>query len=214
MAFVFSDIEVVAALATVLVVVYFLGSYWKHRTLRRYAYWFDSRFSQKANVKFASFGHAGLRIKCQMNNSSDGFKELEFALTLGARENLIYYPYALITRDHDKLNCWATLTDPVKFQVEITRQRKKVKLTWETAGTEEVKIPELSELGYGVYSKGVDFASQFVKRTSLAARLRDLNTVDSLMLEEEPSRLHLVAKLRIDDLAKTIELISLVGRSI
>jgi len=214
LAFVFSDIEVVAALATILVVVYFLGTYYKHRILKRYAHWFEERFSRKARVKFASFGHAGLRIKCEMNSSSDGFKELEFALTLGARENLIYYPYSLITRDSDRLNCWATLTDPVKFQVEITRLKKNMKLTWDTAGIEEVKIPQLSELGYRVYSKGVDFANQLVDRSGLVARLKDLNTVDSLMLEEEPSRLHLVARLRMDELAKTIDLISLVGRSI
>jgi hypothetical protein len=102
----------------------------------------------------------------------------------------------------------------VKFQVEITRTRKKVKLTWETAGIEEVKIPQLSELGYRVYSKGPDFASQLVARSGVVARLKDLGTVDSLELEEEPSRLHLVASLRMDDLPKLIDLVSLVGRSI
>ncbi len=211
---VYSDIEIVATLATILVVVYFLGSYWKHKTLRRYAHWFDERFSRKAKVKYASFGHAGLRIKCEMNSSSDGFKELEFALSLGARENLIYYPYRMVTRDFDKLNCWATLTDPVKFQVEITRQRKKVKVTWETAGIEEVKIPQLAELGYTVYSTGTDFTNELVKRSGVAARLKDLSTVESLELQEEPSRLHLVAKLHMDDLGKLIDLISLIGRSI
>ena len=214
MAFVFSDIEVVAALATVLVVVYFLGTYWKHRILKRYALWFEEKFSRRAKVKYKSFGHAGLRIKCELNNSSDGIKELEFALTLGARENLVYYPYALVSRDSDKLNCWATLIDPVKFQVEITRLRKKAKLTWETAGTEEVKIPQLSELGYKVYSKGPDFANRLVERSGVVAKLKDLDTVDSLELEEEPSRLHLVASLHMDDLPKLIDLISLVGRSI
>ena len=211
---VYSDIEIVATLATILVVVYFLGSYWKHKTLRRYAHWFDERFSRKAKVKYASFGHAGLRIKCEMNSSSDGFKELEFALSLGARENLIYYPYRMVTRDFDKLNCWATLTDPVKFQVEITRQRKKVKVTWETAGIEEVKIPQLAELGYRVYSTGADFANQLVERSGVVTKLKDLANVESLELQEEPSRLHLVARLDMDDLAKVIDLISLVGRSI
>ncbi len=209
-----SDIEIVAALATILVVVYFLGSYWKHRTLRRYARWFDEKFSHKAKVKYASFGHAGLRIKCEMKSSSDGFKELEFALTLGARENLIYYPYRVVTRDFDKLNCWATLTGPVKFQVEITRQRKKVKVTWDTAGIEEVKIPQLAELGYRVYSTGADFANQLVERSGVVTKLKDLANVESLELQEEPSRLHLVARLDMDDLAKVIDLISLVGRSI
>ena len=211
---VFSDIEIVAALATVLVVVYFLGTYWKHRTLRRYAHWFDERFSRKAKVKYASFGHAGLRIKCEMNSSSDGFKELEFALTLGARENLIYYPYRVATRDFDKLNCWATLNDPVKFQVEITRQRKNVKVTWDTAGIEEVKNPQLEELGYRVYSTGPDFANQLVERIGVIGRLKELSNVESLELQEEPSRIHLVARLDMNDLAKVIDLIALVGRSI
>jgi len=209
-----SDVEIVAVLAVLFFIVYFLGTYWKHKALQRYAHWFEERFSRKAKVKYASFGHAGLRIKCEMNSSSDGFKELEFALTLGARENLIYYPYRVVTRDFDKLNCWATLTEPVKFQVEITRQRKKAKVTWDTAGIEEVKIPQLAELGYRVYSTGVDFTNELVKQSGVAARLKDLVNVESLELQEEPSRIHLVARLRIDDLAKLIDLISLVGRSI
>jgi len=209
-----SDVEIVAVLAVLFFIVYFLGTYWKHKALQRYAHWFEERFSRKAKVKYASFGHAGLRIKCEMNSSSDGFKELEFALTLGARENLIYYPYRVVTRDFDKLNCWATLTEPVKFQVEITRQRKKAKVTWDTAGIEEVKIPQLAELGYRVYSTGVDFTNELVKQSGVAARLKDLVNVESLELQEEPSRIHLVARLHMDDLAKLIDLISLVGRSI
>ena len=209
-----SDVEIVAVLAVLFFIVYFLGTYWKHKALQRYAHWFEERFSRKAKVKYASFGHAGLRIKCEMNSSSDGFKQLEFALTLGARENLIYYPYRVVTRDFDKLNCWATLTEPVKFQVEITRQRKKAKVTWDTAGIEEVKIPQLAELGYRVYSTGVDFTNELVKQSGVAARLKDLVNVESLELQEEPSRIHLVARLHMDDLAKLIDLISLVGRSI
>ena len=214
LAFIFSDIEIVAALATILVVAYFLGTYWKHRTLGKYAHWFEERFSRQAKVKYASFGHAGLRIKCLMNSSSEGFRELEFALTLGARENLIYYPYRIVTKDFDKLNCWATLTSPVRFQVEITRQKKKMKLTWETAGTEEVKIPGLSELGYSVYSTGSDFTKELVKRSGVVSRLKELDSVESLALQEEPPRLYLVARLRQDELPKLVDLISLMGRSI
>ena len=165
-------------------------------------------------MKYASFGHAGLRIKCEMKNSSDSFSELEFALTLGARENLIYYPYALVTRDYDKLNCWGTLRAPVRFQVEITKKRRNVKVTWDTAGIEEVNIPELSDLGYQVYSAGRDFAEQLVKRSGVVAKLKELKSVESLELQEEPSRLHLVARLRQDDLPRLIDLISLVGGSI
>src|SRR5437667_12446571 len=209
-----TDVEIVAILAVALIITYFIGTYWKHTILKRYAHWFEDKFSRTAKVRYKSFGHAGLRIKCEMNNPSDGYKELEFALSLGARENLVYYPYKLVARDSDKLNCWAALTDPVKFQVEITRQRKKVKVTWDTAGIEEVKNPQLEELGYRVYSTGPEFANRLVERSGVIARLKELSNVESLELQEEPSRIHLVARLDMDDLAKVIDLISLVGRSI
>jgi hypothetical protein len=210
----FSDVEVVALLATLLVVAYFIGTYWKHRTLTSYAHWFEERFSRRATVKYKSFGHAGLRIRCEMNNTTDGFKDLEFALTLGARENLIYYPYAVIAKDFDKLNCWGALIEPAKFQVTIAKMRKKMALTWDTAGLEEVKIPELHELGYTVYSTGPDYATQFVRRTGAAARLKDLESVELLELEQDPSRLHLATRLRKDELPRLMDFLSLLGRSV
>src|SRR5207249_6483405 len=121
-----TDVEIVAILAVALIITGLNGTYWKPRILKRYAHWFEDKFSPTAKVRSKSFGHAGLRIKCEMNNPSDGYKELEFALSLGARENLVYYPYKLVARDSDKLNCWATLTDPVKFQVRSRgRERKR-----------------------------------------------------------------------------------------
>src|SRR3989442_5353534 len=81
-----TDVEIVAILAVALIITYFIGTYWKHKALKGYAHWFEEKFSKKAKVKYASFGHAGLRIRCEMNNSSEGFKVLEFALTLGEGE--------------------------------------------------------------------------------------------------------------------------------
>ena len=214
MAIIFSDVEVVALLATLLVAAYFIGTYWKHRTLTNYAHWFEERFSRRAAVKYKSFGHAGLRIKCEMNSTTDGFKDLEFAVTLGARENLIYYPYAVITKDFDKLICWGSLSEPVKFRVTIAKRKRKMALTWDTAGLEEVKIPYLQELGYAVYSTGPEYATQFVRRTGAAAILKDLGSVELLELKQDPSRLHVATRLRKDQLPRLMDFLSLLGRSV
>src|SRR5207249_9442601 len=118
-----ADVEIVAILAVALIITYFIGTYWKHRILKRYAHWFEDKFSRTAKVRYKSFGHAGLRIKCEMNNPSDGYKELEFALSLGARENLVCYPYKLVARDSDKINCCAIMRDHVNIKIVYTKLR-------------------------------------------------------------------------------------------
>src|SRR2546428_9924254 len=93
MAFVVTDVEVVVALGVVLIVVYVAGSYWKHRTLTGYAHWFEESYRSRAKVQFASYGHAGLKVRGELNDKSDGFRELYFTISLGPRQNLIYYPF-------------------------------------------------------------------------------------------------------------------------
>src|SRR5437870_12755454 len=136
-----TDVEIVAILAVALIITYFIGTYWKHRILKRYAHWFEDKFSRTAKVRYKSFGHAGLRIKCEMNNPSDGYKELEFALSLGARENLVYYPYKLVARDSDKLNCWLTLLTQASSKLESPGSGRKAKLPGEKPAPEKARSP-------------------------------------------------------------------------
>ena len=118
MAFVVTDVEVVVALGVVLIVVYVVGSYWKHRTLTGYAHWFEENYRSRAKVQFASYGHAGLKVKCELNDKSDGFRELYFTISLGARENLMYYPLIPFMHDFDLVTSWGIAEGPVRARRE------------------------------------------------------------------------------------------------
>ena len=211
---VLTDVEVVAILAVALVITYFIGTYWKHRTLTHYARWFEERFSSKAKVRYKSFGHAGLRIKCEMNSSSDGFSELEIALSLGARENLIYYPYSIVARDFDRLNCWASLSKTPGFRVLLMRSGKKLPVEWDVTGADRNTVPELESLGYSVYATGSEYAAEFLHRLNVRSRLEALRTVQTLMLEYDPPRLYLAARLHRDKLPALIDFIGYAARSV
>src|SRR5205814_10114028 len=96
-----TDVEIVAILAVALIITYFIGTYWKHRILKRYAHWFEDKFSRMAKVRYKSSGHARLRTKCDMNNRSAGIKALEFAFSLGTSEMLAHYPCQSVWRVSD-----------------------------------------------------------------------------------------------------------------
>jgi len=209
-----TDVEIVAILAVALIITYFIGTYWKHRTLTKYAHWFEDRFSKRAKVRYKSFGHAGLRIKCEMNNASDGYSDLEFALSLGARENLIYYPYSVVARDFDRLNCWASLTKTPRFRVLLTRKGEKIPADWERIGAEQTTMPEIENVGYVVFSTGSQYAIEFLRRLNIQSKSEALTTVQFLVLEFQPPRLHLTARLHRDGLSGLIDLIGFAARAV
>jgi hypothetical protein len=211
---VLTDVEIVAILAVVLIITYFIGSYWKHKTLSRYAHWFEDKFSNRAKVGYKSYGHAGLRIKCEMKSESDGYSKLEFALSLGARENLIYYPYALVTRDYDHMSCWASLSKAPRFRVLVIKTGRKVPPEWDRTGSDQTSVPELEGLGYSVYSTGTGYAVEFLRRLNLRSRIETLKLVQALMLQYEPSRLQLTATLQRDKLSSLIDFIGFAARAV
>jgi len=47
-----TDVEIVAILAVALIITYFIGTYWKHRILKRYAHWF--RTNSPGRLKFVT----------------------------------------------------------------------------------------------------------------------------------------------------------------
>src|SRR5438445_11996267 len=119
MAFLVTDVEVVVELGVVLIVVYVSCSYWKHRTLTGYAHWFEESYRSRAKVQFASYGHAGLKVRCEMNDKSDGFRELYFTISLGARENLMYYPLIPFVHDLDLVTRWRIAERPASANLRL-----------------------------------------------------------------------------------------------
>lgn len=196
----------VAIIATALIVVYLVGTYWKHRTLTSYAHWFDENLSSRGKVKFASHGHAGLRVRCETRRNGSP-TEMHFALTLGARENLMYYPIAPFTRDFDKLNCWAILHKPIQSSVRIVKRsdRRGISSSEANPRLTAVKSDGLEELGYVMFASDRASALEVVSKASVPARLKATKGVEFIEIDKLSSRLHLVARLRKESLPGLVD---------
>jgi hypothetical protein len=213
--FVLTDIEVVMIFAAVLIIVYIVGSYWKHRTLTSYAHWFDENLSSKGKVKFASHGHAGLRVRCEFKDRSNSFKEMHFALTLGARENLIYYPWALLSQDADQLNCWAVLHKPIQSSLRIIKQsdRKSISTIENNPRLTALKSEALGELGYFAYASDRNPALDIISKASIPSRLKPAE-IKSIEFDRLSSMLHVTAKLRKDTLSDVVNFMFVLANSV
>lgn len=215
MAFVLTDVAVVLALALVLIVVYVIGSYWKHRMLTKYAHWFEERFASRAKVQFASYGHAGLKVKCEMNDKSDGFRELYFTISLGARENLMYYPLVPLTHDSDHVTCWGIVEKPVKSNLRIMNaaDRKQIAYSENLANMRKLDASELKDLGYVAYASNREYTSKFFSQASLASRLKEFREIQLIELDMTSSIIRVVSKLRKEKLLALTGFLSTLGRA-
>src|SRR5208282_1418919 len=214
LAIVFTDLGALIIIAIVLIVVYIVGTYWKHRTLTRYAHWFDENLSKKGKVKFASHGHAGLRIKYEGKDRTE-MREMDFALTLGARENLIYYPYSIFSHDFDKLSCWALLSRPIRSNLKIMRRtnRKSIEEVENTPRLSAVGLDELEQLGYVMYATDREYARELASKASIATRLKNSKSVELIEFDRLSSRLHLIGKLNKESLPELVNFMFVLGNS-
>jgi hypothetical protein len=142
-------------------------------------------------------------------------KEMHFALSLGARENLIYYPYAFITRDSDKLVSWAVLQRPIKSNLNIVKRsnRKAVSVLEGTPNLAPVPTERLEELGYVMYASDRNYAREIVTRASLPEGLKSAEDVESIEFDRLSSVLRVAAKLREKTLSELVNLMITLGKS-
>ena len=216
MAYVVTDVEVVIILAIVLLVTYVIGSYWKHRTLIRLAHWFEERYSRTAKVQFKKFGHAGLWVKCEMKDGSSGFKEVYYTLSLGARENLLYYPLAKATDNIDRVNCWGILDKPVRSNLLVFRStdRKRTREAESRANMTRLQPSEIGNAGYVAYASDRQNATQFLSRSSLASKLTALGSVEMVELDALSSLVRTVSRLDGRRLGEFCDFMFGLGRAV
>jgi hypothetical protein len=216
LAYEITDVEIVVILAIILIVTYVVGSYWKHKTLTRLAHWFQDRYAPTAKVQFRKFGHAGLWVKCEMKDRSSGFREAYFTLSLGARENLLYYPLAKITDNLDRVNCWGIAERPVKSNLLVFRSsdKKRTKEAESRANMSELSSKEIGDLGYVAYASDRQNASSFISRSSLGSKLKQLGAVELVELDTLSSLVRSVSKLDEAKLGEFCDFMSALGRAV
>ncbi len=215
MAFALTDVGVVVLLAVVLIVVYFVGSYWKHRMLTRYAHWFEERFASRGKVQFASYGHAGLKVKCEMTDRSDGFREMYFTISLGARENLLYYPLVSLMHDSDHVSCWGIVENPVRSNLRVINadDKKQIVYSESLANMSKLDVNGLKELGYVAYASNREYTSRFFTAASLTSKLKDFKEIQLIELDMTSSIVRVVSKLKREKLPALTGFLSTLGRA-
>lgn len=215
MSLIFSDVTIIAIIASVLIAVYLIGSYWKHKTLTRYARWFLESFSGKAKVQFASYGHAGIRVKCEMKEESQAFRELYFAITLGARENLMYYPLAPIMNESDKINCWGIVNKAIRSSLRIisAKNKRQVKYSESRANLRKLDLKELEEIGYVVYASNKDYSENFLRRSAIISKLKEFKEVELIELDMMSSMIRVVSKLKSKKLPDLTNFVLSLGKA-
>ena len=215
MAFVITDVTTIAILATILIVVYIAGTYWKHRTLTSYAHWFQDNLSKHGKVQFASHGHAGLRVRCETGKNRP-LSELHFALSLGARENLLYYALAPFTRDFDRIDCWAVLHKPIGTNLRILKQydRKGISNAEKSPNLTLVESDVLRKLGYLIFASNSASALGAVSKASMPTRLGTATDIETIEVDRTSSKLHVVARLKRRTLPQVLNFIFDLGNSL
>ena len=215
MAIVLTDLSALIIIAVVLIVLYIVGTYWKHRTLTRYAHWFEENLSKNGSVKYASHGHAGLKIKYVSRDRAAALREMHFALTLGARENLIYYPYSIFTHDHDRITSWALLHRPIRSNLKIMKRtnKKMIEESENTLRLSLVRSNELDESGYVMYATDREYALELASKASIPTRLKKCENIELIEFDKLSSRVHLVGKLSQDSLPELVNFMFALGSS-
>lgn len=215
MAFAITDVTTIAILAAALIIIYIVGTYWKHRTLTSYAHWFQENLSKHGRVQFASHGHAGLRVRCE-TRKNNSLTDLHFALSLGARENLMYYALAPFTRDFDRIDCWAVLHKPIESSIRILKRsdRKGISNAEASPRLTAIESDGLEKLGYVMFASNRPSALALVSKTSMPTRLGAALNVESIEIDRLSSKLHLVARLKKRTLPQLVGFIFDLGNSL
>jgi hypothetical protein len=214
MIFYLNELEIVIIIGAVLIIVYFIGSYWKHRKLTKYAHIFEEKLNNKAKVQFKSYGHAGLGIRLEMKDRTIGFREVYLALSMGARENLMHYPLLALTKGYDRISFWGILEKPLRINIRIMDARKKsyIKQAEEKANLRRVTSEELDRIGYVAYSSNSELARPFLGK--IVSALRELRDVELIETDMTSSLIKIVSRLKEEAVFDLLNFLFYLGRTL
>lgn len=192
------EITLIFALAFLFLIVYFVGMYRNRKIAVNYARAVKEHMSQRSTfVGFRPYSRGGFRALCKLKER-EPFTEVEMAVSLVDRENLMHYPLSLLTKDKDRLACWGFFKDPISFSMEILPIRDEKlcsKVTHERGLTRVVSDGEFYE-SFAVLASNHELADKFLSDYRLQKRILEMKTfIKRLSLSEKDSRLYLIGDL-------------------
>ncbi|MEM3783639.1 MAG: hypothetical protein QXY88_01210 [Candidatus Bathyarchaeia archaeon] len=193
------EITLIFALAFLFLITYFIGMYRNRKIAVNYARTIKEHMSPHSSfVGFRPYSRGGFRTLCKLKEK-EPFTEIEMAVSLVDRENLMHYPLALLTKDKDRLACWGFFKDSVPLSMEIL-PIKEEKLCWKVA-SERGLIRVISDddfyKHFAVLASNQEIADKFLSDHRLQKHILEMKAfIKRLSLSEKESRLYLIGELK------------------
>jgi hypothetical protein len=211
------EFEAVVLMATIFIIIYFVGSLRNRRLLVKYSHIFKRRIQPLSEFTgFRPFGNSGFRAQSRMRGEYS-ISRLEIAVSLVDRENAMHYPLSLITKESDMVTMWAFTSSKPTFNLEIrsrkmvTRQRRPAGIVLETIRMDREEL----EKYFIVASSNEVMAKKILrdgKVSSSLLRVRDF--LNYFLVDMEESRILLSGKLSEKSLEPLLDFVLASGEKL
>ena len=202
-----SEYEAIAVLAAAFILVYIIGTFRNRRLLVKYSQITKKHLGPSSEfLGFRPFGSSGFRALSNMKSETP-LSKMEIAVSLVDRENVMHYPLSWITKQEDRITVWAYLRRRPVFDLEICSRKEKPLKARSELGLKEIKIDQEPE-AFQVFSSDDTKAGEFLCDKDLSNSLsRTENSLRSLLIDKNESRIILTGRLTDDSLPALLDLV-------
>lgn len=201
------EIIMIFVLAFLFLIVYFIGMYRNRKIAVKYARTVKEHLSLRSSfVGFRPYSRGGFRALCKLKEK-EPFTEIEIAVSLVDRENLMHYPLALFTKDRDRLACWGFFKDPAPFSMEIlpVKEEKLCQKVISEKGLVRVISDGDFYESFAVLVSDQKIASKFLSNSRLQKRILNMkDSIKRLSIDEKHSWLYLIGELKEESSIKDL----------
>jgi len=211
-------LQAIVALALLFIVVYFAGSYRNRRLAVTYGRMIKEHMSPRSKfVGFRPYGHSGLRSVVEFGKDENRLAKIEIAITLADRENVMHYPLSLLTRETDRVVCWAFPRAEVDVNVELVSRAPRLN-TKRLPRREHFREASLAreELAqaFVAYSDDIDRARRFLSNNEVETSLvGSMGFLKRISVDKTQSWIYLTGELRAQSLKPLLDLAWSCGRA-
>ncbi len=186
-------------LALLFIIVYFVGMRQNRKIAVKYAKAVKDYMSPRSDfVGFRPYSRGGFRALCKLKEK-EPFTQVEMAVSLVDRENLMHYPLSLLTRDRDRFACWGFLKVPMPFDLEMLSKpnEKLCKKMASEKNLKEVAVQNKLNKSFGVLTSDQNSADRFLSDHRLQKHIVEAkDSIKRLSISYKESRIYLIGELR------------------
>jgi len=197
------------------IIAYTVGAFRNRQLLVKYSKIVKKQLQPKSEyVGFRPLGSSGLRVLGNMNKVAP-LSRIEIAISLVDRENIMHYPLALITKEHDRLTVWGFPRVKPAFSLEVCArigrpfQKRSLELTLKDSTLDQGEVKKFFHIASSNEIKARDILCDDEFACSL---LHAKDFLRYLLVDEAKSHIFLTGKLTEESLGLLLDVVMASGR--